>query len=496
MKPFKNYILYQCDLFNKLILNKSYSGKCRWHQTNSPMRCSRYWTILFAQAVLTLLLLLVFTSSKAQILYSKAFGTSGGDIATDIIITHDNNYALFGWHYKNLYLVLADTAAELIWEKSYPVDSNSIYTSSICEIGDTSYIMSGQYQNTGFLLKVNTVGDTLFSLNDSTILGNNVSNLRQAPDGNLLALVTFNGTVSLVKFDNNLNVTGSINNFSQIIKDIQVINNKIYLLKKDSLNNLLIIDDNLIQIDTNTIPIKQPLLIRKSSDINELIFYGENTLGPIASRKIKMVYTDLNGNVNSVCDSVYNTGVIDFQINDLSNNFVFSSSYYNSTWGIDIRLYFTDNCGQILHDTILYRSGVIGDPWREEWVVKQLTDLNGNYILYGKGEKGPLGDWDILLWIYKQWDGFPTGIDDIENVPLLLENKPVIYPNPTQHQFTVSGITENSSITVMDVMGKVVYHQPNTINQTQIITNNWAKGLYVVQIKGNTTTTSLKVVKQ
>lgn len=77
-----------------------------------------------------------------------------------------------------------------------------------------------------------------------------------------------------------------------------------------------------------------------------------------------------------------------------------------------------------------------------------------------------------------------------------LLNNLLIYPNPTQNRFTVSGIQENSSIIVLDVMGKVVHYIPNTIHQTQITTTNWAKGMYIVQLKGNTTIASLKVVKQ
>jgi len=102
----------------------------------------------------------------------------------------------------------------------------------------------------------------------------------------------------------------------------------------------------------------------------------------------------------------------------------------------------------------------------------------------------------LFLWIYKKWDGFITGIEDAENHLSFFNNTPTVYPNPTQNQFTVSGITENSSISVIDVMGKVVYQTQSTNNQTLIATNGWAKGLYIVQIKGNSATTSLKVVKQ
>ena len=447
----------------------------------------------FKNYILTLLLLLVFANGNAQILYARAFGTAGWDTADDIIIGSDSNYVMLGSQYKNLYIAKADTIGQLIWEKSYPVDSILLYPSSICEIGDSSYVIAGNYQNAGFLLKVNIIGDSLFSNTDTTIVGSNVSNLRVAPDGNLLALVTHNGKVNLVKFDNNLNVVNTMNNITPAIKGIEVVNAKIYLLKRDSIDNFLIVNNDFNLIDTVTIPLKFPIHFKKSFDKTELIIEGTFTNYFYSLRK--RIFTDLFGNVISSCDSIgplYN----DFEPINNNNESILMGYYYSTTWGQDFRLYFTDGCGQIVHDTILYRGGSFSDPWRDEFWVKLLVDQNGNYVLFGEAEKGPLGDWDILFWIYKKWDGFPIGIDDIENDKLIIENNITIYPNPTQHQFVVSGIIENSSITVLDVIGKVVHYTPNTINQTQITTENWAKGLYVVQIKGNKSSTTLKVIRQ
>jgi len=454
----------------------------------------------FKNYILSLLLLLVFTGSKAQIVYAEPFGTAGWDAANDIIIDSDSNYVMYGNHYKNLYIAKADTAAQLIWERSYPTDSILLYPSSICEIGDTSYIVSGKYQNVGFLLKVNTIGDSLFSLNDSTILGTNVGSLRAAPDGNLLAMVTFNGNgTSLVKLDNTLNVINTITNITPAIRGIEVVNNKIYILKQDSINNLLIISNDFTQIDTVTVPLSFPVYLKKSFNTTQLIIEGNN----YGIRR--MVYTDLLGNVNSMCDSVFSIYRTDFKPVNTQNDWVYVSSYNNGQWGYEIRLYFTDSCGQIVHDTILARWSFTIQPL-DEYGVKLLVDYKGNYVIYARGAEGPLGDWDIFLWIYKQWDGFPTNIDEVENDKLITENSIVIYPNPTQNQFTILGVTENSSITVLDVMGKVVYHVPNTnslpsadglgVGQTQINTTNWAKGLYIVQIKGNQSSTTLKVIKQ
>lgn len=448
----------------------------------------------FKNYILTLLLLLVFANGNAQILYARAFGTAGGDVAYDIIVAHDSNYVMLGRHYQNIYLAKADTIGQLIWEKSYFIQSINTQPNSICEIGDTSFVIGGIIDNKGYLLKVNAIGDSLYSNTDTTIVGNNVSNLRVAPDGNLLALVTRNGIVDLVKFDNNLNVIARIDSLTPpSLRGIEVINNTIYILKKDSISNLLMMNNDFSQIDTVIIPIKYPIYLKKSFDNSTLIVEGVDTNYAFAPRKLLNI--DLLGNVITICDSTFSS--FDYFVPiDNNNDFIYNGYYYSSTWGQDFRLYFTDNCGQVLHDTILYRGGSMGDPWRDEFMVKILVDQNGNYVLFGRAEKGPLGDWDILFWIYKKWDGFPIGIDDIENDKLIIDNAITIYPNPTQDQFTVSGITENSSITVLDVMGKVVYFAQNTKHQIPITTTNWAKGLYIVQLKGNKSSTTLKVIKQ
>jgi len=450
----------------------------------------------FKNYILPLLLLLVFNSSKAQILYNRAFGTSSGDAANDVIITHDDNYMMLGRHYKNLYLAKADTIGQLIWEKSYPADSILLYPSSICEIGDTSYVVAGNYQNEGFLLKVDVTGDTLFHLMDSAILGENISSLRQAPDGNLLALVSFSGNsiFSIVKFDNSFNVINSVNNIVPAVKGIEVIDNKIYLLKRDSLNNLLLVNNDFTQIDTITINVNYPDYLRFSFNKSQLVVEGTFTSWMYSSRK--RIFTDLFGNVDLLCDSMYGLYRADFKPVDNSSNWIYANYYYDSTWGQDIRLLFADSCGQILHDTILYRRGSFGDPWRDEDVIKLLVDQDGNYIIFGQGEKGPLGDWDIFLWIYKQWDGFPTNVEELDKNKILSENTISVYPNPFNIGFTLTGLIEKSEIHIVDISGKLVHQSTSSSTSTTINTNNLAKGLYIVQIKGSQHITTLKVVKQ
>lgn len=458
----------------------------------------------FKNYILPLLLLLVFTGSKAQFIFQKALGTNGTDVTRDLIITQDGNYLVMGYSWQGsttgLYLTKIDTSGTILWEKWHlfvgtvaALDA-TWGSKTICENINGELIVGSKTDtggtNVGFLIKFDANGDTLFTKRDSITLGNNVAKVLQAPDGNLLALVDKNGALALVKMDNNFNLIGSIDSVTPPqFRGIEVVGNKIYLLKNDSINNLLIVDNNLTLIDTITIPMSFPVYLKKSYDTTQLIIEGNN------NGIRRMVYADLTGNVNSICDSSFSIYKDDFNPVNANNDWIFMGKYYDATWGVDVRLYFTDECGTILHDTILYRSSWTIQPL-DEFGKKVLADNQGNYLIYGEAQYGPLGETDIFFFKYKKWDGFPTNIDDVENDKLIIENAITIYPNPTQHQFVVSGIIENSSITVLDVMGKVVYFAPNTKHQIPITTTNWAKGLYVVQIKGNKSATTLKVVKQ
>lgn len=461
--------------------------------------------------ILTFLFVVGFINLHAQFIFQKALGTTSSDGPKDFIITSDNNYLVLGFAYASspspngLYLSKLDTAGTILWEKIYDTIGGHPYlyiSNTLCETTNFDIVVGAKYTlggvEEGFLIKFDANnGDTLNYIHDSTLLGNNVTKVLQAPDGNLLALVDKNGASSLVKLDNNFNQLARIDSILPQNKGIEVVNNKIYYLKKDSINNLLIIDNDFTQIDTVTISIKYPKYLRKTIDETQLIFYGEQTLGPWLDRILSLVYTDLQGNIISVCDTIDNVGDInDFRPLDGTNNLIqFTNAAYSPDYGMDVQLYFTDNCGEILHDTILYRWSF--SMHLDEIPTKVLVDADGNYLLFGRADNSILGESDIFLIKYKKWDGFPTGLNEINNDLIQIGNSIIAYPNPFQERIIIRGNTENSSITVMDIMGKIVftYYSPLTTFHT-IPTTNWAKGLYVIQIKNFEKTTTLKVVKQ
>jgi hypothetical protein len=464
----------------------------------------------FKNYILPLLLLLVFTSGKAQFMFQKALGTDGVDVTRDLIITQDGNYLVMGYSWQGsttgLYLTKIDTSGTILWEKWHlfvgtvaALDA-TWGSKTICENTNGELIVGSKTDtgdtDVGFLIKFDANGDTLFTKRDSITLGNNVSKVLQAPDGNLLALVDKSGATALVKMDNNFNWISSIDTISSFpVQGIEVLNNNIYILIRDSIENLLIINNDLTQVDTVNIPINFPSTLKISFDESHLIIDGTKTSYFLSLRK--RFFTDLVGNINVVCDSINSVGGIeDLAAIDSSNHFIYLALYNNGQWGLDVQLYFTDECGTVLHDTILYRGSFSIQPL-DEFGKKVLVDSQGNYIIYGRAMYGPLGGQsDIFLFKYKKWQDTTTSIDennvDINNPT----NAVLLYPNPFNNSFTISGITENSNITVLDVMGQVIHSNTTHNTQHTIPTTNWAKGLYIVQLKGNTATTSLKVVKQ
>jgi hypothetical protein len=463
----------------------------------------------FKNYILPLLLLLVFTGSKAQFIFQKALGTSGYDNTRELLITSDGNYLVMGSSGSGsppdstgLYLAKIDTSGTILWEKWYLYigGMGTGFIKTICETSDLGFVLGNKFYNgsgyDGMLIKLDANGDTLFTKRDSITLGNNVSKVLQAPDGNLLALVDKSGATALVKMDNNFNWISSIDTISSFpVQGIEVLNNNIYILIRDSIENLLIINNDLTQVDTVNIPINFPSTLKISFDESHLIIDGTKTSYFLSLRK--RFFTDLVGNINVVCDSINSVGGIeDLAAIDSSNHFIYLALYNNGQWGLDVQLYFTDECGTVLHDTILYRGSFSIQPL-DEFGKKVLVDSQGNYIIYGRAMYGPLGGQsDIFLFKYKKWQDTTTSIDennvDINNPT----NAVLLYPNPFNNSFTISGITENSNITVLDVMGQVIHSNTTHNTQHTIPTTNWAKGLYIVQLKGNTATTSLKVVKQ
>lgn len=441
--------------------------------------------------ILALVFFLMVTTIKGQFIWQIALGTSNTDYSIDMITTQDSNYLVVGASGGlGLYLAKIDTGGNILWEKWHNNAGGIVNT--ICETVDSGFVAGNRMYNgfgyEGFLVKFNANGDTLFTLRDSANLGSEVYKVWLAPDGNLLASIDYHGVGALVKMDNNFNVLARIDTFG--IKGLTVANNKIYVINADSTANLFIINNDFTQIDTINVPMYFPVYIRKSFDETELIVDGVSM--NISNSPRKLVFLDSMGNVTASCDSAFSKFKYDFQPIDANNNWLYVGENYQQQWGRDIRLYWTNKCGQVIKDTILYRWSF--NTSLNEEARKLIVDNEGNYLVTGYAQEGPLGGDDIFVFKYKKVvmpveEENPE--EEEEDFPT-----PILYPNPFSDGFVIKGISANTKITVFDMSGRMVEQQVSTGTGFVFTTTHWAKGLYVIQLRSITNTTNLKVVKQ
>ncbi len=84
-------------------------------------------------------------------------------------------------------------------------------------------------------------------------------------------------------------------------------------------------------------------------------------------------------------------------------------------------------------------------------------------------------------------------------VPVNFEkNRLESYPNPIKNSFTIElkNSTETLLLQIKDMHGKTVYRKTNfSENRIQVLSENWACGIYLITIKDKVTTKTLKVLK-
>ena len=74
-----------------------------------------------------------------------------------------------------------------------------------------------------------------------------------------------------------------------------------------------------------------------------------------------------------------------------------------------------------------------------------------------------------------------------------------VYPNPTNNKFVVNlkgALLQETTVSVYNVTGKLVYNQKIAANQLSINTENWANGIYQIKIENATQSISEKMVVQ
>ena len=71
-----------------------------------------------------------------------------------------------------------------------------------------------------------------------------------------------------------------------------------------------------------------------------------------------------------------------------------------------------------------------------------------------------------------------------------------ITPNPTNNYWIVNGIQENSSLTLTDMLGHIIWQDKVSSTSKQIPASALSTGMYILQVATNNSVTSLKLLKE
>ena len=191
-----------------------------------------------------------------------------------------------------------------------------------------------------------------------------------------------------------------------------------------------------------------------------------------------------NGNSNSV--TVNQTGTYSVTTTDV-NGCSATSNSVNITVNIPITPTITQN-GNILTSSaaISYQWYLNGNPINGATLQTYSATQNGIYTVETTDNNG-------CTALSNPINITTIGINDIEEKMNL-----IIYPNPASDYFFIQ--SENASfsyhIIVSSVTGSIVYMQNNIAGSQLINCNNWASGIYIINIQSEKHTNTFRLVKR
>lgn len=443
--------------------------------------------------MLVIIVLFLHEMANSQFAWQKAYGTAQNDeIAADIKMTSDSGYILLGNNYneqtnERIYVVRTDQNGDSLWTRVYQIGNCTYeyHPESICQVSDGGFVIAGslaassQSPYQGFLMKINESGDTLWSRVFSgqgsmpefiffrkIICGN---------DENIVGIGTYEGVDRIFKFDNSGNLVWKIDSIN--ISDI-CLENYGYLctIQWGETNNLIKINEQGKIISRQPAPLLHPSRIKKISQ-NNYLMTGTNYGYDYYIEK-------LNDNFDTVWS--YKLPVADGYFAETIDKGILILDYMY-VWGTpDFYLHKIDSSGNFQKDTILYRPDLFEIP------KGLLIAPDGDYILFGSGQDGPIGKYDIIFAKMTKWDILSSITSLTETIDFKL------YPNPTTKYLFINS-PENliGFIRITNISGSTIYSTKiENTNEIKIDMSNYISGIYILQlITSNNQIITKKIIK-
>jgi len=178
---------------------------------------------------------------------------------------------------------------------------------------------------------------------------------------------------------------------------------------------------------------------------------------------------------------------------------------WDNAWRNDWKSEFSyDSNGNMIAEIV---SDWRNNAWRNDWKTEfefdlsvSASDILPNYFFTEEIEPWLIANNKVISMKYYGWIGntwrelealtfhysqTPT------NIPNIPENSFTIFPNPVFENFTISGITENTLVSITDLNGRVLLQQMVSPNE-QISVGHLSAGVYFVRVNEET----VKIVKR
>lgn len=421
---------------------------------------------------------LLKTDSMGVFQWQKTFGGINIDQAYSIQETKDTGLIIagftnsFGQGGYDLFVIRTNRFGDTLWTRTYG-GSNWDFAYSVAATADSGFVITGGTYSYGkgsedmYLLKINSVGDTLWTKTFGGIKNDEARSVIQSKDGGYI-------------------LTGFTKSFGDD-------NGDYYTVKTNS-----------------------------SGDTTWTCKYG-GTEEDIAYEVIERVYggyivggrskSSGAGNFDGVATNVSSAGVVTWSgaYGGTDDDGIYSIKQSpGGRWAMAGYTY-SFGLGMGASDYLLYIespfSGLLSATFggnnmdKAYWINK--TRDNG-YIICGNTSS--YGNVDHVFLVKTDSNGVVVSSTIQETITGIIPiNKPnndfKIYPNPTNDKvyltFKNTNLYSSTTITITDVLGSIYYRKEITISTSEAIeieSGNLASGIYIVTIEGNNFSENLKLI--
>ncbi|MBL0048484.1 MAG: T9SS type A sorting domain-containing protein [Bacteroidetes bacterium] len=150
---------------------------------------------------------LVSTDSLGDTLWTKIIGSGVYNFGNCLQQTKDGGFIIFGFMDPGAVLIKTDSLGVINWARSYTIPNKLLQGMSVRQTLDSGYIMVGtsyphpSLNQDAFLIRINSVGDTLWSKTIGSPLSESGAAVIQTHDSGFAVLVdVFGGNSFLMKF--------------------------------------------------------------------------------------------------------------------------------------------------------------------------------------------------------------------------------------------------------------------------------------------------------